>query len=82
MVLIVLDKHCILLQKTAGSVRVRAACMSGRKEPHDICSNYRETYRRRLRKEREKAYPQSNLEMLGAFDGIDSDLRLNILLGR
>jgi hypothetical protein len=33
-------------------------------------------------KKEKKLTHKGNLEMLGAFDGIDSDLRLNILLGR
>jgi hypothetical protein len=33
-------------------------------------------------KKEKKLTLKGNLEMLGAFDGIDSDLRLNILLGR
>ena len=33
-------------------------------------------------KKEKKLTLKGNLEMLGAFDGIDSDLRINILLGR
>jgi hypothetical protein len=33
-------------------------------------------------KKEKKLNLKGNWEMMGAFDGIDSDLRLNILLGR
>ncbi len=70
------------MQKTAGSVRGEPLVRAAERNPMTFVAVTEKHTEEDSEKKEKKLNFDVSRDMMGAFDGIDTDLRLNILLGR
>jgi len=80
--LMALDKSGSMMQKTAGSVRGQAVLQTAERHPMTFAAIDEKHTEDILEKKEKKLAFSGNGEIRDLFDGIDSDLRITLILDR
>ena len=78
--LMALDKNGFMVQKTAGSVRGQAVLRAAERHPMTFAAIDEKHTEETLEKKEKKLTFSGNWEIRDLFDGIDSDLRITLIL--
>lgn len=78
--LMALDKSGAMMQKTAGSVRGQAVLQAAERHPMTFAAIDEKHTEDVLEKKEKKLTFSGNWEIRDLFDGIDSDLRITLIL--